>query len=85
VVATERGLADSHLLAYERRGIVAICRTALSVAEIAARLSLHLNVARVLVSDLYASGHVTAHMPDFDAAKDVDTLRRVIRGLRAIS
>jgi len=85
VVATGRHLGVYGPSAAERARIVAVCRDPLSVAEIAARLRMHLNVARVLVGDLSVSGHVTAHQPEFDAARDVDTLRRVIRALRAIS
>ncbi|MGP3982238.1 DUF742 domain-containing protein [Streptomyces sp. KR80] len=85
VVATDWGLAESPHAAFERRDIISLCREPLSVAEISARLGLHLNVVRVLVADLYADGHVIAHLPEFDASKDVDTLRRVIRGLREIS
>jgi hypothetical protein len=55
------------------------------VAEIAAQLSLHLAVVRVLVGDLSADGHLSVHLPDIEASTDVDTLMRVIRGLRAIS
>ncbi|GJF33022.1 hypothetical protein KNE206_57220 [Kitasatospora sp. NE20-6] len=85
VVTTGKPLIGAGHSVHEHRAIMTLCREPLSVAEIAARLRLHLNVVRVLVSDLYAGGHVTAHMPEFDAARDVDTLRRVIRGLRAIS
>ncbi|MER8187396.1 DUF742 domain-containing protein [Kitasatospora sp. NPDC094015] len=85
VVATDRGLAECGSWAFEHRGIVTLCRDAVSVAEIAARLGLRPNVARVLVGDLSTSGHVTAHPPSFDAARDVPTLRRVIHGLRALS
>lgn len=85
VVATERGLTDYRHTTFERRDIVELCREPLSVAEISARLGLHLNVVRVLVADLYAEGRVLAHIAEFDASRDVDTLRRVIRGLRAIS
>lgn len=85
VVATERGLADQTHTTFERRDIVELCREPMSVAEVSARLGLHLNVVRVLVGDLYAEGRVLAHLAEFDASQDVDTLRRVIRGLRAIS
>lgn len=85
VVTTERGLTDYRHTTFERRDIVELCREPMSVAEISARLGLHLNVVRVLVADLYAEGRVLAHLAEFDASRDVDTLRRVIRGLRAIS
>ncbi|MFD9053453.1 DUF742 domain-containing protein [Streptomyces zaomyceticus] len=84
VVATEHGLTDRAYTTFERRDIVELCREPMSVAEISARLGLHLNVVRVLVGDLYAEGRVLAHLAEFDASRDVDTLRRVISGLRSI-
>jgi hypothetical protein len=85
VISTELGRASVGTLAFERRDIVAICAQPLAVAEIAAQLSLHLGVVRVLVGDLSAEGHLAVYLPNADVARDVDTLLRVIRGLRAIS
>jgi hypothetical protein len=85
VVTTERGRTAAGELGFERRDIVSLCGDPLSVAEIAARLSLHLAVVRVLVGDLSADGHLSVYLPNIDASTDVDTLLRVIRGLRAIS
>ncbi len=84
VVATDQGHTEGAGLGFERRDIVALCGDPLSVAEIAARLSLHLGVVRVLVGDLAGEGHLSVYLPNADAADDVDTLLRVIRGLRAI-
>lgn len=84
VVATDLGRAAHAGLGFERRDIVALCDAPQSVAEIAASLSLHLGVVRVLVGDLSADGHLSVHLPDAQAAGDVDTLMRVIRGLRSI-
>jgi hypothetical protein len=84
VVTTERGRAVVGELGFERRDIVSLCGNPLSVAEIAAELSLHLAVVRVLVGDLSAAGHLSVYLPNSDASTDVDTLLRVIRGLRAI-
>jgi uncharacterized protein DUF742 len=84
VVTTERGRTAAGELGFERRDIVSLCGDPLSVAEIAAELSLHLAVVRVLVGDLSADGHLSVYLPNLDASTDVDTLLRVIRGLRAI-
>jgi hypothetical protein len=84
VVTTELGRTAAGQLGFERRDIVSICADPLSVAEIAAQLSLHLGVVRVLVGDLSADGHLSVYLPNADASTDVDTLLRVIRGLRAI-
>jgi hypothetical protein len=84
VVTTDQGRTAAARLGFESRDIVALCGDPLSVAEIAAQLSLHLGVVRVLVGDLSAGGHLSVYLPNADAPTDVDTLLRVIRGLRAI-
>jgi hypothetical protein len=68
----------------EKRAIVAICAEPLSVAEISARLRMHLGVTRILVGDLRAAGQLDVHVLDSDFP-DPETIMRVIRGLRAIS
>jgi hypothetical protein len=84
VVTTDQGRMAGAALGFESRDIVALCGDPLSVAEIAAELSLHLGVVRVLVGDLSDEGHLSVYLPNADAPTDVDTLLRVIRGLRAI-
>lgn len=84
VVATAAGLAALDDLAFEQHDIVAACRRPQSIAELAARLRLHLNVVRVLAEDLRAAGRLTVHVPDSGATRDATVLRRVIDGLRAI-
>lgn len=69
----------------ELHAIVALCAAPMSVAEISARLRLHLGVTRVLVGDLRATGHLDVHTFDVADPRDPETIRRVIRGLRAIS
>jgi hypothetical protein len=68
----------------EKRAIVALCAQPLSVAEISARLRLHLGVTRILVGDLRATGQLDVHVLENDFP-DPETIMRVIRGLRAIS
>lgn len=84
VVATTAGLDVLDGLSFERHDIVAACRQPQSLAEIAARLRLHLNVVRVLAEDLRAAGQLTVHVPHTDVTHDATVLRRVIDGLRAI-
>lgn len=84
VVTTDQGWVAAGRLGFESRDIVELCCDPLSVAEIAAELSLHLGVVRVLVGDLSAEGHLSVYLPNADAPTDVETLLRVIRGLRAI-
>jgi hypothetical protein len=84
VVATQLGRTSYHQLAFERRDIVVLCHTAMSVAEVAARLQYHVGVARVLIADLHASGHVLVRRPDADPVHDLATIEKVIRALEAI-
>jgi hypothetical protein len=71
-------------LSPEKRAIVSLCAEPLSVAEISARLRLHLGVTRILVGDLRAAGQLDVHVLE-NSFPDPETIMRVIRGLRAIS
>ena len=71
-------------LSPEMRAIVGICGDPVSVAEISARLRLHLGVTRILVGDLRAAGQLDVHVLD-NETPDPETIMRVIRGLRAIT
>jgi hypothetical protein len=84
VVATAEGLGQIGALAFERRAIMEVCGTPLSLAEVAVKLRLHLNVVRVLAGDLRASRLLAVHVPRSGTASDIDVLRRVIDGLRSI-
>jgi len=82
VVATPRGRGASRSLAFEYRDIVNLCDEPLAVAEIAAKLSLHLGVTRVLIGDLQHHGLVDTYQPEVDVTEDVEIILRVIDGLR---
>ncbi|MFI1922272.1 DUF742 domain-containing protein [Streptomyces sp. NPDC020377] len=84
LVATTGGLDALGRLSFEQHDIVAACRVPQSIAEIAARLRLHLNVVRVLAEDLRTAGQLSVHVPDSGVTHDASVLRRVIDGLRAI-
>ncbi|MFJ8942162.1 DUF742 domain-containing protein [Streptomyces sp. NPDC102395] len=84
LVATADGLGALDRLCFEQHDIVAACRVPQSIAEIAARLRLHLNVVRVLAEDLRSAGQLSVHVPDAGVAHDASVLRRLIDGLRAI-
>ncbi|MFJ9850350.1 DUF742 domain-containing protein [Streptomyces sp. NPDC101150] len=84
IVATTSGLSALGSLAFERHDLVAACRRPQSVAELAARLGLHLNVVRVLAEDLCTAGHLAVHVPNAGTTRDISVLRRVIDGLRAV-
>jgi hypothetical protein len=70
-------------LSFEYREIVELCVEPMSVAEVAARLKLHIGVARVLIADLAAQGYVIVERPSFPA-HNLNLIERVIRGLEAI-
>lgn len=69
----------------EMQAIVALCTVPTSVAEISARLRLQLGVTRILVADLRAIGYLDVHVDDTQIPISVDTIQRVMQGLRAIS
>jgi hypothetical protein len=77
--------ADLVGLQPEHRAILSLTRTALSVAELAARLDLPVGVVRVLVGDLLQANLVSTF--DADAAvraPNDEILQAVIDGLRAL-
>jgi hypothetical protein len=84
VITTRVGRGDLARLQFERREILALCREPHAVIEVAARLGLHLGVARVLVGDLVATGHLVVRRPDLDPARRMEIIERVIRGLDSI-
>jgi hypothetical protein len=82
VVARVTGPVDH--LTPPLRAILGVCAQPQSVAEISARLRLHLGVTQILVGDLWAAGLVEVHTVDLDATFDPDLILRVIDGIRAI-
>ena len=70
-----------------RAQICAMCGSSPSVAEIAARLSLPVGVARVLIGDLVSSGHLKVRTTLSDQSsidERRELLGRTLRGLRAL-
>jgi hypothetical protein len=72
-------------LAPELQAIVALCAESISVAEISARLRMHLDVTKILIDDLRAAGYLDVHAQDVPNPNDPATILRVIRGLRALT
>lgn len=85
IISTDYGYARRGVLHFERLDIVLLCMIPQSVAEIGAKLSLHLGVVRVLVGDLAGDGYLSIHVPNEDSTHSIDTIMRVLNGLRAIS
>lgn len=73
-------------LSPEQAVILQLCQAhTLSVAEIAARANLPLNVTRVLLADLLNGGHIEVTRPAPAATGPTDRiLREVLNGLRAL-
>jgi len=84
VMATDAGTLATQRLPFEHRDIVRLCMVSMSVAEVAARLGLHIGVARVLVADLADLGYLYVERPNLPNSQDPSLIERVIRGLEAI-
>jgi len=81
VTTTPDGMRDLTALRFESRDIVLLCRRPQSIAEVAARVKVPLGVARVLVSDLTASGLLAVHATEGERP-DRAILERLLSGLR---
>lgn len=81
VITTTAGRSELPRLHFETRDIVALCEEPHAVAEVAVQLGMHLGVARVLVGDLVATGHLVVARPELDPAVRAHIIERVIRGL----
>jgi len=82
--ATRGGRVPTSRLSPELRAIVTLCAQPISVAEISARLKLHLGVVKILVGDLRATGYLDVHNHDVSSPNSPELILRVIRGLSAI-
>jgi hypothetical protein len=80
ISATARAEEVMHTLRSEHQSVARLCRSATSVAEIAALLSLPLGVVRVLLDDMAGLGLVNVHS-NKPGEPDIELLRRVLRGL----
>lgn len=81
VTATD---VDASELQLEYRTIVALAGRPISLVEVGAKLGVPIGVARVLVSDLAASGHLVVHAPPPSTAggPSAQVLGRLLEGLR---
>jgi hypothetical protein len=77
--------AVTYGLTRELQAIVALCAQPMSVAEISARVKLHLGVTKILVGDLCEAGYLDVHLLDESTPHDPETILRVIDGLRAFT
>jgi hypothetical protein len=83
-VVTAAGQDHQARLPRERRAILQLCVRPTSVAEVAAHLNVPIGVARVLIGDLAANGHLAVHLlNDTAGSPDRAILERLLVGLRA--
>src|SRR5262245_48495255 len=86
--ARGRSRTDGFSQGREQQYIVTLCDGRLqSLAEISAKMSLPLGVARVLVADMAADGMVAVYEPtslDGNDAVGTELLERVLSGLRKL-
>lgn len=68
----------------EGRAICVLCRSARSLAEVAALVGVPFGVARVLVGDLIENGLVMVHQTADASGPDSETLEKVLHGLRRL-
>ncbi len=66
----------------DHAAVIDLCAEPLSIAEIAVHIRQPIGVARVLVADLTASGHVEQH--DTAASQGAAIVRRLLDGIRSL-
>ncbi len=87
VKVTPQGVSAAPRLALERKKIVSLCNSPISIAEVSAHLSVPLGVARVLVGDMTEEGFLTSYKPQHamnGERPDLKLLERVLNGLQAL-
>jgi hypothetical protein len=85
VVATPADDAGPDLLQPEHHAIVAASWEPISVVELASALDLSIGVIRVLLGDLRSAGLISLYEPPAASQPhDVDVLKAVVNGLRAL-
>jgi hypothetical protein len=86
ISTTDLGQDDTRLAQLEHREVSQLCRYPLSVAEVAAKLSIPLGVARVILSDMAELGLISIHrtFADDDIAAHLVLMERVLSGLRRL-
>jgi hypothetical protein len=87
VKVTGHGVSAAPRLALERKRIVSLCGSAISIAEVSAHLSVPLGVARVLVGDMCEEGLLTDYKPQHSTTgerPDLKLLERVLDGIQAL-
>ncbi len=84
---TDAGRKALERLAFEKKKIVSLCESPIAVVEVAARIDVHLGVAKVLVGDMAEEGLIEAlpnRVGEADERPDVKLLERVLDGLQSL-
>ncbi|RZU52428.1 uncharacterized protein DUF742 [Krasilnikovia cinnamomea] len=85
VVATIADVPALPNLLPEHRGIVTAAWEPISIVELASMLDLSVGVVRVLLGDLRSAGLISLYEPPAASQPhDVDVLKAVVNGLRAL-
>jgi hypothetical protein len=84
VICTPEGERSLPAVRFEHRELLLLTSEPVSIAELAARLSVPLGVARILVGDLADERLVDVIQLPVSDGPDVVLLERVLYGLRAI-
>jgi hypothetical protein len=85
VVTSDVWRDRTHAMRDERRAIAEICQRPLAMAEVSARLELHLGIVRVLVSDLCDAGVIEVASTATPAGgPDLATLERLLDDLHSL-
>ena len=81
---TETGAQVTENLNQESQWILKMCQQPMSIVELSAHLSVPLQIAKILVSDLLTSGYVATNSrtSDSDERPDLELLQRVLHGLQ---
>src|SRR4051812_5323349 len=85
VVATMPDMPPAPHLQPEHHAIVAACWEPVSVVELASKLDLSIGVVRVLLGDLRSASLISLYEPPAASQPhDIDVLKAVVNGLRAL-
>jgi hypothetical protein len=85
VQTSTTGRRDEAILPPERRSIIQMCDSPISIAEISAHLHIHLGIARVLVADMGDDQLINITAPvNTTSGPDTALLERLLHELEAL-
>jgi hypothetical protein len=86
MISTTPGLDEAGLAQVEHRSIARLCRSPRSVAEISAELVIPLQVAKIVLGDMVATGLVIVHRTTglSGGSSHLALMERVLGGLRRL-